>query len=228
MWNPGWDEVYCGKEWGKYPPEELVRFVGRNFLGVSDRKAVKFLEIGCGAGANLLFLTKEQFTVFGLDGSQVALDRAHERLVAEGLVATLAKGDAVALFYPDQSFDCVIDLECMYANSLADSRRIVAEAHRVLKPGGLFFSKTFMTGTSGEATAIKMTGESNTYLSVPNGPFNAGYGIIRLTAEDEIPGLYGIFSRIEWDHVIRTDRNRRYVVREWLITCQKVNENSVA
>ncbi len=221
MWNPGWDDVFSAKDWGKYPPEELVRFIGRTYFGAPDRKAVKFLEIGCGAGANMVFLAGEGFDATGLDGSRVGLDRAAERLAERGLAARLDQGDAMELPYADASFDCVLDIECIYANTLADSRRIVAEAHRVLKPGGLLFSKAFMTGTSGEATGRRMEGEPNTFLEIPDGPFNKGYGLIRLTAEEEIPGLYGVFPDIALDYVIRTDRNRTREVREWLITCRK-------
>jgi SAM-dependent methyltransferase len=221
MWNPGWDEVFRAKDWGSYPPEELVRFMGRNFFQAPDRRAVKVLEIGCGAGANLLFLAQEGFDATGLDGSAVALERAAARLAARGLSARLDRGDAIQMPYADASFDCVLDIECVYANTLADSRLILAEAHRVLKPGGGLFSKTFMTGTSGEATGQCLEGETNTFLEIPDGPFNKGYGIIRLTAEEEIPALYGAFADISVDFTIRSDQNRSQEVREWLITCRK-------
>jgi hypothetical protein len=51
MWDPGWDNIFSKKKWGKYPPEELVRFVGRNYFSVPDRSSISFLEIGCGGGA---------------------------------------------------------------------------------------------------------------------------------------------------------------------------------
>lgn len=221
MWNQGWDDVFRAKDWGKYPPEELVRFIGRNFFGAERRSEVRILEIGCGAGANLLFLAQEGFDATGLDGSAVALERAGQRLAERGLAARLDQGDAMALPYAEDSFDCVIDVECVYANTKADSRVILAEARRVLKPGGMFFSKTFMTGTSGEDTGLRMEGEPNTFLAIPDGPFNAGYGIIRLTAEDEIADLYGIFRDLSVDWSIRTDRNGSKKVGEWLISGRK-------
>jgi len=221
MWDPGWDDVFSAKVWGSYPPEELVRFMARNFFSVPYREAVKVLEIGCGAGANLLFLAQEGFDTTGLDGSAVALKQAGSRLSARGLSAQLDQGDAMDLPYSDASFDCVLDIECVYANTFADSRHILGEAHRVLKPGGLLFSKTFMTGITGESTGRRMEGEDNTFLEIPDGPFNKGYGIIRLTAEEEIPSLYGHFSELSVDHVIRSDHNRAKEVREWLITCVK-------
>lgn len=127
----------------------------------------------------------------------------------------------MALPYPEGAFDCVLDIECIYANTYADSRRIVAEARRVLKPGGLFFSKTFMTGTSGEATGRRLEGERNTYLEIPDGPFNKGYGVVRLTAEDEIEDLYSGFEGLSVDYVIRSDRNGSREVREWVISGRK-------
>ncbi len=221
MWNPGWDDVFRTKQWGAYPPEELVRFVGRNFFAAEDRSAVRFLEIGCGPGANLVFLAQEGFSATGLDGSKIALEQAAARLKDLRLSAQLDQGDAMALPYAEAAFDCVIDVECAYANTFADSRRILSEAHRVLKPGGLLFSKAFMTGTSGEATGRRLDGENNTYLEMPDGPFNMGYGIIRLTAEEEIPVLYGDFAERSVDFVIRSDRNRSVEVREWIVIGRK-------
>jgi hypothetical protein len=34
--------------WGKYPPEELVRFFAAHYYEAEPRNAVKVLEIGCG------------------------------------------------------------------------------------------------------------------------------------------------------------------------------------
>ena len=40
--------MFSTRDWGGYPPEELVRFVARNFFSAPDRKRVKILEIGYG------------------------------------------------------------------------------------------------------------------------------------------------------------------------------------
>jgi len=223
MWNSGWDNVHRDKEWGRYPPEELVRFMGRNYATIkkTNRDEISVLEIGCGAGANLIFLAGEGFKVTGLDGSGEALKRSTSRLKELGLSARLDQGDAMALPYDDESFDCVLDIECIYANTIGDSRRILREVHRVLRSGGSFFSKTFMAGATWEKTGRRMDGEPNTFLEIPDGPFNRGYGIIRLTDEEEIPDIYDQFAEISFDFVIRSDQNRTKEVREWLITCRK-------
>lgn len=221
MWDPGWDGLFRDNEWGKYPCEELVRFTGRRFYKAPDRAAVSMLEIGCGPGANLWYLAREGFSVHGLDGSAVALDRAARRMAQDGLTVGLHQGDAIALPFPDASFDAVLDVECIYANSLADSRRILAEVRRVLKPGGWLFSKTFATGMGGEAGGETLPGEPNSYVKMgPDSPLHSDYGLIRLTAEEEIPQLYAGFSALEWDYLERSVGNRRKIIREWVIAAQ--------
>jgi ubiquinone/menaquinone biosynthesis C-methylase UbiE len=221
MWNAGWDVLFTKNEWGKYPPEELVRFMARQFGQNPDRSCVKVLEVGCGPGANLWYLARVGYAAYGLDGSQTALDRAQSRLEAMGLTATLTQGDAMKLPYEDEFFDCVLDIECVYANNLEDSKRILQEAWRVLKKDGSLFSKTFATGTYGDGNGTLLVGEPHTYVSIREGALQSDYGIIRFTAKDEIAPLYGMFKSIQYDYLVRSDKNRKYEVREWLISCRK-------
>lgn len=221
MWNEGWDNLFSRVEWGRYPGEELIRFIARTFYKVPDRKAIHILEIGCGTGANLWFLAREGFSAYGLDGSQIALERAESMLKKEGLSAELRKGDAMNLPFADSSFDAVLDVECIYANSLADTAVILNEIYRVLKPNGWMYSKTFCTGMSGESTGRRMSGEPNTFVEMPDGPLHKDYGIIRLTSEEDIPRIYHRFGDLQWDSITRTDLNRTKKLSEWVIQGRK-------
>ena len=80
-WDPGWEQIFSSREWGKYPPEHVIRFIARSFYGVPDRKEVRLLEPGCGPGANIWFMAREGFTVSGIDGSATSIKQADERLV---------------------------------------------------------------------------------------------------------------------------------------------------
>tara|TARA_B110000003_G_scaffold148947_1_gene149962 strand:+ start:311 stop:976 length:666 start_codon:yes stop_codon:yes gene_type:complete len=217
MWDKGWDKLFSNNEWGKYPGEELIRFIARNYYGVSDRSKVNILEVGCGVGANLWYLAREGFNTFGIDGSKTAINKALKLMKNNDLEADIRQGDAMKLPYPDGFFDAVIDIECIYANSLNDTSIILGEIHRVLKNRGMIFSKTFATGMSGEDTAKKLTDEPNTYIEMPDGPLRDDYGIIRLTPENEIGKIYHLFKDLKFDSVIRTDKNRSNIIPEWLI-----------
>lgn len=199
----------------------MIRFVARRFYRAPDRQAVRLLDLGCGTGANLWYLAREGFDAFGIDGSAVALERAHRRLEQEGLQAHLHQGDILQLPYDSNSFDGVIDCECIYANSSADSRRILHEVERVLKPGAAFLSITFMPGTHGGHSSPASPGQ-------PHGSAQAGLpgrdpdvGMIRVATEGEIKELYGAFEFVSLDHLIRSEQNRLYEIREWLVECRK-------
>ena len=96
----------------KYPNEELVRFMGRNFFYKknNDRKKIRLLETGCGSGGNLKMLAKEKFDVYGLDNSNQAINVCKKILKFENLKAKLKIQDMENLQYPNNSMDAVIDI----------------------------------------------------------------------------------------------------------------------
>jgi SAM-dependent methyltransferase len=136
-WDPVWEYVFSNQEWGKYPPEDLIRFIARTFY-VNNRKEIKILEVGCGLGANLWFLAREGFETFGIDGSQTAITRAKNRLNNEcpNWRGELTVGDFSILPYPNDYFDAVVDIEAVCCNSYATSKEIYSEMARVARGGG--------------------------------------------------------------------------------------------
>lgn len=220
MWHRGWDKIFENSRFGRYPPEELLRFMARNFYDVPDRSKVAVLEVGCGPGANIWYVAREGFAAFGLDGSKVALARAQERCVEEHVAVDLRQADAMNMPYQDGFFDAIFELECVYSNNLGDSKKIIAEVHRILKPGGLFFSKTFATGSDGDGKDTYVD-KNFTHIDIKDDVLLEGDGVVRFTAQNEIADLYGIFRSIQYDYLIRSDSNRQREFREWLITCKK-------
>ncbi|MFA6523255.1 MAG: class I SAM-dependent methyltransferase [Candidatus Peribacteraceae bacterium] len=89
----------------------------------------RILDIGCGTGNDLQFLSRF--------GGVTGLD-FHESAVAacRGLGFDVVQGDATALPFPDRSFDVVCSLDVL--NGIREDGVAVAEAMRVLRPGGIF------------------------------------------------------------------------------------------
>jgi ubiquinone/menaquinone biosynthesis C-methylase UbiE len=92
------------------------------------------LEIGCGAGIDLVRFAKAGAQVTGVDLSQTAIDLAEKNLSQNSLHGTLQVMDGENLEYPDASFDVV------YAHGVlqytGNPEKMVQETYRVLKKGG--------------------------------------------------------------------------------------------
>jgi SAM-dependent methyltransferase len=109
----------------RYLPE-LVDF--RGFAGQ------RLLEVGCGIGTDLARFAGGGARVTGIDLSQTAIDLATKNFATLGLTGDLRVADGEALPFADASFDVVYGHGVLqYA---VRPERLIAEAHRVLVPGG--------------------------------------------------------------------------------------------
>ncbi|HTI36464.1 MAG TPA: class I SAM-dependent methyltransferase [Vicinamibacterales bacterium] len=103
-----------------------------DFDGYRGRKV---LDVGCGAGTDLARFARGGADATGVDISASAIALAKANFAQQGLVADLRDADGEHLPFADDTFDLV------YAHGVvqytADSRALVDECRRVLKPGGL-------------------------------------------------------------------------------------------
>lgn len=104
---------------------------GRRWVAAQARGDV--LEIAVGTGRNLPFYPLEA-RLTAIDLSPAMLEVARRRARELGRDVDLRVGDAQALDFPDESFDTVVFTLALC--TIPDDRRAVAEAKRVLRPGG--------------------------------------------------------------------------------------------
>ena len=98
-------------------------------------KGKAVLEVGCGAGTDLVRFARGGATVTGIDLATSAIELARTNFAQQGLAGEFHVASGEAMPFPDDSFDLV------YAHGVvqytADPQRLVNECRRVLKPGGL-------------------------------------------------------------------------------------------
>lgn len=221
MWDPVWEDVFNNQAWGKYPAEELIRFVARNFYKAPDRARVRFLELGCGPGANLWFLAREGFGFVGIDGSPAAIRQAEAHLDAECPRwrdrGELRVGDVSRLDFAEASFDAVIDNECVYCSDWDSALAIYAEARRVLRPEGRIYVRTFARGSAGDGSGQPAGHHA---FVCDTGPLQHK-GRSRFTDADEIPQLLAGFADLGVELLTMTHDAGRSAVKEWIVTARK-------
>jgi hypothetical protein len=83
MWDPRPEKVFTTHPWGRYPLEDPIGFVTRNFYSQANRAAVRFLKVGFATSANLWFFVRERLSANSIDGSPAAAAMVRERLDKE-------------------------------------------------------------------------------------------------------------------------------------------------
>lgn len=100
----------------------------------------RILDLGCGLGHNTIPLARAfpRADIVAVDVSAPMLRYGHARAVGMGVTnVVFRQANAEALDYPDGYFDVVFSTMFLHETSHVALRRILAEATRLLAPGGL-------------------------------------------------------------------------------------------
>ncbi|PIT89316.1 MAG: hypothetical protein COU27_00960 [Candidatus Levybacteria bacterium CG10_big_fil_rev_8_21_14_0_10_36_7] len=143
------------------PSEDLEKFTnwlekehGRKYLN----PIASVLDIGCGNGRNLIYLTK----TFGMRG--VGYDISGEA-ISQAISSSRdlplkyeTRSIAGDIILPDNSQTIVLDMMASHFLNEEERKHLISEITRVLKPGGWLFFKTFLL--DGDKHAERMLREN--------------------------------------------------------------------
>lgn len=131
-----WEQEACGERYGddqdrvRYELEpEILRFAEFESAG-----GKRVLEIGVGMGADFLRWANAGALATGVDLTERAVTLTKQRLAEAGFEADVRVADAEALPFADGQFDIVYSWGVLHHTP--HPARAVAEAQRVLAPGG--------------------------------------------------------------------------------------------
>lgn len=112
---------------------EKLNYLPR-LVDFSSYQGKNLLEVGSGTGIDLVRFAREGANVTGIDLSKTAIDLARTNFMQNGVNADLFVMNGECMQFPDNMFDVV------YAHGVlqytADTEKMIAEIHRVLRPGG--------------------------------------------------------------------------------------------
>jgi SAM-dependent methyltransferase len=128
-----WDARYAEKDalWSGRPNGRLV-------LEVADLPPGSALDVGCGEGADAIWLAGTGWTVTAVDISEVALSRAQAAADRAGATVEWIRGDALQTSFPANSFDLVSMQYPALPKAAGDAavRTLLA----TVRPGGLLLA----------------------------------------------------------------------------------------
>lgn len=169
----------------------LTRETGNKLLNVT----ASVLDLGCGNGRNLIWLG-ETFGVHGVgyDISHEAIKQAERRTKELELsFSYTARSIAGDIPLPDESQTLVLDMMTSHFLKAEDRQKLIEEIHRVLKPGGFLFYKTFLLDEDRHAKRMLRENpgeEAQTYIHPEIGVAE------HVSTEAEIEEAYGKYFTI--------------------------------
>ena len=141
-WDPITANLYDEQERAGLPAEAILASLGcGNPTALAELKIGQVvLDLGSGGGIDVLLSAKRvgpTGKVYGLDMTDEMLALANENKRRAGVEnVEFLKGDIEQIPLPNESVDVIIS-NCVI-NLAGDKRKVLAEAFRVLKPGGKF------------------------------------------------------------------------------------------
>lgn len=103
--------------------------------------ACKALDIGCGTGDNVIWLSQQEFQVVGIDSSDIAIERAKRKAAAASVNCTFDVLDFLKGHIEGAPFGFAFDRGCFHVMPSSEDRQRFAElVHGLLEEGGLWLS----------------------------------------------------------------------------------------
>ena len=166
---------------------ELVALVESGRVTPERLAPGRAVDLGCGAGANAVFLARAGFDVVGVDFSPVALRKAQRASIAAGVAGRvhLVRGDLTAPDLPgvDGPFDLLVDYGTLDDLSAMDRRAMAATIVRLARPGSILVLYAFYAARA-DLPRFSLTGPSRVAPGLEPGEevdlFGAAFEIERL------------------------------------------------
>ena len=216
--DQNWELIFRENSWGKYPSEDVVRFVARNFYKSVKRESVRILDLGCGGGAHAWYLAREGFNVVAIDGSESAVEHTRALLAKDGLSAQFFVGDVADLDFEPGSFDAIIDSSCIQHNRWEQILKIHSDVYALLRDGGQFLSILLSDESNSYRGAIPL--EKSTYTNFDSCFLSRSISAHFFSSDD----VADIFSRYEFfsvDSATRTASGGSEIIAHRIVSARK-------
>jgi ubiquinone/menaquinone biosynthesis C-methylase UbiE len=147
VYHYGTNSFYIG-QYGHNEQDEIHRGAAGRMPLPPDGKVRRILDMGCGVGQFTVEL-KDRFPdaeVWGIDVGGPMVRYAHMRAARLANGAHFAQRLAEDTGFPDGHFDLVTSYIMHHEMPADTTRKVIAEAQRVTRPGGVYYPIDFHSG----------------------------------------------------------------------------------
>ncbi len=171
--------------WGYWENPKFAKGTPEDFALAADKlsqityepaaiaNGMRVLDVGCGFGGTIACMN-EQFShvdLVGLNIDDRQLQRARKKVLPlNGNKIEFVCGNACELPFPDNSFDVVLAVECIF--HFPDRNSFFKEAFRVLRPGGRLALSDFLSPEKASSFPRSLSSLLANFVALFYGKFN--------------------------------------------------------
>jgi SAM-dependent methyltransferase len=183
----------------------IIKYIPKNKKKIA-------VELGCGAGNNLEFLSDQGYSkIIGVDGSKSAIQYAKKKLINKKKIE-LVQADFAEISF--ENVDLFLDRGSITHNKKEDIKKIFLNILSQLNPGGFFLSSMFCTSHYGYKDK---NGENffSKEMKVKNGI------VASFFQEKEIRSLFKNFNLVSLVKETNHDKITNKQSSMWNVICKK-------
>jgi SAM-dependent methyltransferase len=214
-----------------YPDVEVVRFISKYIkkrvgVGVDDYKSIMdcntVLDLGCGIGRHVFYLDENGFDAYGVDYSDVAINKAKEWALQINKLHLMPKFQVCNTTRLPESwsnfFDIVVSYGVLDSMPFVTALDTIQNVHRVLKNEHLFY---FDVVSGDDLNHYReYSGEEVVNTEFEHDTIQSYFNLTKI--EKMLKGYFEIIDivLVQRESVLRPQKNSRYHV-----VCKKINRN---
>ncbi len=126
--------------WNIETPPDILQ----NIVKTEKIKPCKVIELGCGTGNYVIYLSSKGFDATGVDISKTAIEIATNSASKKGINCNFISSDVLGdMTEVQDTFDFAYDWELLHHIFPQDREKYINNVHRLLNPEGMYLSVCF-------------------------------------------------------------------------------------
>jgi len=126
--------------WNIETPPDILQ----NIVKTEKIKPCKVIELGCGTGNYVIYLSSKDFDATGVDISKTAIEIAINSASKKGINCNFISSDVLGdMAEVQDTFDFAYDWELLHHIFSQDREKYINNVHRLLNPEGMYLSVCF-------------------------------------------------------------------------------------
>jgi len=217
-----WENVYKkGSQLTSWPWTDLISLIYRHCGGLIKSNGT-VLELGCGAGPNIVFIKSLGMKYYGIEGSETVVKGLYKKFPELKNKVTAGDFTDINQFTSLPSIDIIVDRAAVTHNNLPSIKRTLEYSYSALNSGGYFIGVDWFSTKHDDFKMGVSGGDKYTRTNIQEGQFT-NVGHVHFSDERHLRDIFVNFDIISLEEkvIINHATKNKHRFASWNIVARK-------